>query len=397
MSDDARELLRAAQEAEVHGDRKRAAELLVLAADRYRESGREARAVSALKHALRLDPDRHDAQAELAQLEGASPPHEESPSRSVELVERRAQRAPPDADAWCSFCCRPSRDVGSLVSGPAGAFVCEGCAKDALSLLSSPGPEREAGREGLVATAQDDHGLADVPQAIPGAQSGDLADLPHQTEALQQLVRAVEQGKRRILLLGPSGSGKTALLLAIARRTKVGTMVPALHPEQWPSDGLLLIDGADGLDEAQWAQVTRALDQHPQPVVFALRGRSPEPTYFIITETAREPMPSSQSLVTATGGKLPLGIAEAADFVAALEAPGEDVLRALATHLLQGRVRDDLRAGLAESLAELASGSGRGAHELVALVRRVPPGAQRVDEPAGYRGRRKSKKKVEPR
>ncbi len=432
MSDEARELIRAAQEAEIAGDRKRAAELLVLAADRYRESGRTARAVAALKHALRLDPARRVAQAELAELEGteaeagsngpqpAMPPVLLSPPRQapavsdrerpVELVERGPTLAPPDAEAWCSFCCRPARDVGPLVAGPAGAFVCAGCAGDALEMLgpSSPNDESQAPREaaeavpeaavrgGLPSSPQDDHGLADFPRALPGAQSGDLADLPHQTEALSQLVRAVEQGNRRILLLGPSGSGKTALLRAIALRTKVGALVQALRPEKWPQRGLLLIDGADGLDDLQWAELARALDLHPDPVVLALRGRTPEPTYFILTETTREHLPSSQSLVTATGGKLPLGIAEAADYVAALEAPNDDVLCQLAKHLLAGRVREDLRDGLAQSLADLASSSGRGAHELVALVRRVPPGAQRVDEPGGYRGRRKTKKKVEP-
>ncbi len=162
MPDDVREYLRAAQQAEVRGDKPRAVELLEKAARLYTADGNPTRALSLLRHARRLDggtradlndevkrlewlPDdplsRAMAEPQLtamedavalapldAFLEGALP-------QPKALVERGPQVAAPGADAWCSFCCRPKAEVGELVAGPAGAFVCAGCIAEAGRLL----------------------------------------------------------------------------------------------------------------------------------------------------------------------------------------------------------------------------------------------------------------------
>jgi hypothetical protein len=392
MGDPVRELLRSAQEAEVRGDRPGAAELLARAAALTLAAGKQERAQSLLRHALRLDPSRRDLQA---QVERCGPPQQEAPAG---LVERGPTFADPSREAWCSFCCRPGKEVGQLVAGPAGAFVCRGCTGEARQLFGGPlseGVSGSARRTGKLSVDRNDAGPADRRSALPGAPGGELVTLRHQTQALDQLIRAVEQGRRRILLLGPAGSGKSALLRAIARK-KAGTLVLADGRDPWPEEGLLLVDGADGLGEERWAELTSALDVHPSAVLLALRGRAPEATYFIQAGDVREHLPSSQSLVTATGGKLPLGVAEATDFAAALEAAGTDPLAELAAHLLRESIPAEVRDALATSLAELAAASGRGAHELVALVRRVPPGAWRLDQPGGYRGRRKPRRKAGP-
>ena len=453
MSDEIRQYIRAAQEAEVRGERPQAAELLCKAARAYRSSGRYGRALSLLRHALRLDPSRGDVAEEIRRLEwlpdvslqGAlgeedgtkaasghrrgeadadadAGPEDLASSDDLELrraleplegndrglIERGPTLADASKDAWCSFCCRPAREVGQLVAGPAGAFVCASCTAEARRLLGSgEGPSVQAPsqaaageaqvapsswkRAGRLASDRDDAGLADTPEAVPGASGGQLATLTSQTRAIGELIRAIEQGRRRVLLLGPSGSGKSAMLRAIAQKS-AGVLVDAGSSSQWPRAGLLLLDGADGLDERGWVDLSRALDATKANVILALRGRTPEPTYFLITDDEeREPLPSSQSLVTATGGKLPLGVAEAVDFAASLEAPDHLALCELAQFLFTERMPEDLTEGLAQSLAEIAFGSGRGMHELVALVRRVPPGAWRLDAPGGYRGRRKSK------
>src|SRR5262249_2020594 len=57
------------------------------------------------------------------------------------LFERTPTLADPALEAWCSFCCRPSREVGALVAGPSQAYVCRGCGELAGSL-------REGARQG---------------------------------------------------------------------------------------------------------------------------------------------------------------------------------------------------------------------------------------------------------
>jgi len=47
--------------------------------------------------------------------------------------------ADPAQAAWCSFCCRPGQEVGSLVAGPAGAYICRGCVERAQALLGDAG------------------------------------------------------------------------------------------------------------------------------------------------------------------------------------------------------------------------------------------------------------------
>ncbi len=441
MSDEIRQYIRAAQEAEVRGEKQQAAELLCRAARDYRAQGRYGRALSMLRHALRLDPSRGDVAEEIrrlewlpdASLQGALGEQAQGPGEDAELqralepldagtpalLERGPTLADPSRDAWCSFCCRPQQEVGALVAGPAGAFVCAGCIAEARQLLggaaaSNGAPASTGGgdagvgtgtgtgtgtglgtvRAGRPAADRDDAGLADRPERVPGASGGVLATLTSQTRAIDQLVRAIGQGRRRVLLLGPSGSGKSAMLRAISQRS-AGALVDAGSPDTWPAQGLLLLDGADGLEEREWARLSRALDATQAAVILALRGRTPEPTYFLITEDdQKEPLPSSQSLVTATGGKLTLGVAEAVDFVASLEAPDRQALCELAQFLFSEKMPEELAGGLAESLAEMAHGSGRGLHELVALVRRVPPGVWRLDSPGGFRGRRKSKPKA---
>jgi hypothetical protein len=65
------------------------------------------------------------------------PPEPETlPGLDRALLERTPTLADPGLEAWCSFCCRPSREVGALVAGPAQAYVCRGCVELAASLLS---------------------------------------------------------------------------------------------------------------------------------------------------------------------------------------------------------------------------------------------------------------------
>jgi len=120
VPDDVRQLVMSAQAAERVGDLHLAQEMLEQAARACEVAGRGARAIQLRRHARRL--------AETLPGE---------PSRPF------PERAPVLADAshaaWCSFCCRPGTEVGSLVAGPVGAFICGGCNEKAGALLAEAG------------------------------------------------------------------------------------------------------------------------------------------------------------------------------------------------------------------------------------------------------------------
>jgi ClpX C4-type zinc finger len=171
-----RELLQSAQAAEREGDLEQAGALLEQAARLYEETGHPARAAQMRRHVERLGlgtegsegPGTHEAIAggDSSQLHEARPVASEPVERArFEDEERRAvsspldtevsdsssgpgrtlvERAPalaePGLEAWCSFCCRPSREVGRLVAGPAQAFICGSCTELAATLLSGKSP-----------------------------------------------------------------------------------------------------------------------------------------------------------------------------------------------------------------------------------------------------------------
>ncbi|MCI0668873.1 MAG: ClpX C4-type zinc finger protein [Myxococcaceae bacterium] len=181
MTSEIRELLQRAQEAELQGDVSGAVDLLQRAADLHEDAGNLGRALKVLRHALRLDEQRDDVAQRVRRLEARMPPELEvvqphgadeevlpelEPSEALEsaarealahlegrgrglaaeegapeapetraMIERGPSLADPALEAWCSFCCRPGREVGRLVAGPAGAFVCAACVDTAARLL----------------------------------------------------------------------------------------------------------------------------------------------------------------------------------------------------------------------------------------------------------------------
>lgn len=129
MASDVREYLRAAQAAEIQGDNARAAELLRTAATAYQQAGNSPRAEQMLRHAQRLDARPSSP--------GGRPDSPPQASRAVDprFAERGPTLADPALAAWCSFCCRPGREVGALVAGAAGAYICAGCLAHARRLI----------------------------------------------------------------------------------------------------------------------------------------------------------------------------------------------------------------------------------------------------------------------
>ena len=352
MASEIRALLGAAQSAEVKGDTVEAARLLREAAAFYRDRKLVTRAMQMLRHARRLEGHQDPgppldgfAPRELVtgedDFDGPTGEHDWSNDTESadfgfgdDLLETSAGRdevlrpptapreferilclADPALDAWCSFCCRPTREVGALTSGPAGAYICAACTGRSGELLGG--------------AAQVEPVTAARIHTLFGAQKA----------ALETYLR---RQPRMALVIGPEGAGKSELVRAIAVSTKV-TVFDSAPP-----------------------------DENTQgPAVIAIRGSLPTAALVLEGAHGSEPVYDTDSLVTASG--LPKSLLSKVDAVFTLPALGADELHALATTLLGAR-GISLPGKTIDQLAQLAVKSGRSAHELVALVARIPPG-----------------------
>ncbi|HET9452409.1 MAG TPA: ClpX C4-type zinc finger protein, partial [Aggregicoccus sp.] len=178
----------------------------------------------ALEGAAALLPEEGDA-GQLEQVlhssAGLLPELDAAPrARAQRLVERGPSRAAPELAAWCSFCCRPAAEVGALVAGPAGAFICVGCARESTALL----------------------GAVPVPHAPPREPVPAPLPLVGQEAAQELLERALSQGARRILVLGPEGSGKSTWMRALVAAGRAVPGDPARLETPAPGNVLVLED-----------------------------------------------------------------------------------------------------------------------------------------------------------
>ncbi len=321
----------AAQQAETRGDRPEATRLLRSAADWYQHRNLSTRAQQMLRQARRvageaveLAADERLGFGDELEEDGPVPKYElpeglvdrllDEPSRP--LVEQRGPAAAdPALDAWCSFCCRPKSEVGALVAGPAGAFICAGCVGRSAQLV----------------------GAAPTGRCEAGAAADAL--LPTQRRALERVRR---RKPRFVLVIGVEGSGKSTLLKHLR------------------DDGL-----------ATYRVDERSAIERGDAMVVEVRATPPTPALVLCGPDGEEPIYDTQSLAAVVD--LPFETLARVDAVLVLPPPTEAELRGLAQALLAAK-----GAVLAESaidaLARLAFASGRGVRELVALVARVPAG-----------------------
>ena len=386
MADEVREYVRAAQAAEIKGDKAQAVELLRKAATLYRNQGNAPRALQMLRHARRLDGDSEELRNELARMEWiperpmATAAGEEADAEKAvsmldvyastpQLIERGPTRADPALAAWCSFCCRPKTEVGDLVAGPAGAFICATCVGESQRLLGIA----PAGPPAIETVA---------PAAAPSP-----TEFVGQAEAVALLDAAWEAGARVALLLGPAGTGKTTYLAHLAARGRGFLVTELAQLASAPPDQRLLID----LDaSANGADLLAAVGE--RPALVAARAERLDPSLALSGDEAELPVYSSQALIAATGGRLPVGLAERVQGVAAFRALTAPELEEIARQHLSRRASElDLSDELVVALARAAADSPRQGHELKSLVERIPPGSWNVKAPPA---KKKSRKKA---
>ncbi|MCY1077572.1 ClpX C4-type zinc finger protein [Archangium lansingense] len=465
MAENVRDVIRAAQAAELGGDKPRAIELLRLAVDLCRRSGNKPRAEQLLRYILRLDPSRKEVEEELRLLEREEPPPppsapepdeapepgvfvlEEDTSSSLQealreaelsmdrrtrpvalavevmrsavlgvpvpgkeekappvtearkedphpgplpkgegvaaegegaFIERGPTRADPSLDAWCSFCCRPRSEVGALVAGPSGAFICSACIGESGALLG-----------GVAAVAPASRGSASAP---PRPVSVELVGQALAREALE---RGLEAGVRRVLLLGPEGAGKSTWMRGFVEQGR-GVIVTPDSLDRAPVDSVLLVEDVDRLPPAEQAALSTFLVRHPAcTVLMTARGGLVASGLVLVSDSGRVPIPSTAALSEAVRGTLPVVLLEQVQMLVAFSAPSVEDLVEIARRQLASREDYRLSDEVLTALATEAARSPRSGHELQALLARVPPGSWRLEvkkkgkaKPA-RRGRRK--------
>jgi len=387
-----RELLQSAQAAEREGDLARASALLEQAARIYESTGHAARAAQMRRHVERLGPA---ADSGMGGVEEPAPRGLGGPTEAADpgalpgldrpLMERTPTLADPTLEAWCSFCCRPLREVGALVAGPSHAYVCRACVELATTLLEGaprgvdPGaPSREEVDISLPTTRRlraSDSGrgvsfqvqdrtaspgaLPATRRDAPGGGAVQVEPLPTQVEAVTRIEAALAAGHARVLLVGAAGSGKSTWLRTWAGRG-LGTAWDGILPI--PEHGPLLVDDVDRLESAARRQLARVLPA--RPVVLALDATLPEPEQQVGGRRVHAP----EQVESLAGTWLPGTVLDGLT-LECFRAPGEDELRLLAE---RWRAPDGSPAqpdALEEAL-RLAVRSGRAAHALHALLLR---------------------------
>ena len=122
----------------------------------------------------------------------------------------------------CSFCGKPQEQVGRLISGPNGAYICDHCVDICIEIIE------EESYNGAQKSAQEEINLlkpeelkAFLDEYVIGQEQAkkvlSVAVYNHYKRVLAGNDLGVELQKSNVLLLGPTGSGKTLLAQTLAR------------------------------------------------------------------------------------------------------------------------------------------------------------------------------------
>jgi hypothetical protein len=326
--------------------------------------------------------------------EPALPPElaREAASSAPSLFDRGPTRADPALDAWCSFCCRPRVEVGEMVAGPTGSFICAACVGESQSLLGLGSSEPAAARPAPARRKEE-----------PGT-----LELVGQHEARALLARGLEAGARRLLVIGPEGCGKSVWFQHLVSQ-EAGTLVTVDSLEQGAGGSLLLVEDVDRLSPELQARLSSFLARHPErTVLMSARGGTTVPGFQLHGAAGSLPMFTSFELFRVLREAVPLALIDQIQLVIPLHDPSEAEFVEIARRRLAARGSEaTLSDEVLATFAAAAARSPRAGHELTAMLGRVLSGSWSLHaagkdagdkapadkelgaKPPGRRGRRK--------
>lgn len=274
------------------------------------------------------------------------------------LFDRGPTRADPAVDAWCSFCCRPSQEVGELVAGPTGSFICATCVIESRGLLSlednTPVRPRSSRRRD---------------------EQGEAVRLIGQESARALLEQALQAGARRLLVIGPEGTGKTVWFRELDREGR-GTLSTLDTLEQGGGGAVVLIEDVERLLMEDWTRLGSFLARYPErTVLMSARGTLEAPSLVLNGASGSLPVFTTSAMSHAILDALPLELLEQVQVAIPLQVPTEAEFIEIARRrlALRGPELSLSDEGLAAFASEAAR-SPRAGHELNALLTRVLAG-----------------------
>jgi hypothetical protein len=320
----------------------------------------------ALEWARDVEPILADAEA-MSLQESAAPPElaQESASSEPSMFDRGPTRADPALDAWCSFCCRPRSEVGEMVAGPTGSFICAACVGESQTLLGLERAEPSA-----------------RPKPARRREEPGALELVGQQEARSLLTRGLEAGARRLLVIGPEGSGKSVWFQQMVSQ-ELGTLVTVDVLEQGAGGSVLLVEDVDRLSPELQARLTAFLARHPErTVLMSARGGPDVPSFLMHGAAGSLPMFTSFELFRALREAVPVALLDQIQLVIPMQQPSQADFIEIARRRLAARgsevtLSDDV-------LAALAAAAGRWprlGHELTAMLGRVLSGSWTLHAP----------------
>lgn len=128
-----------------------------------------------------------------------------------------------DNKVRCSFCGKPQDQVGRLIAGPNGAYICDECVDICAEIIDEEAFENEGAGEikEEINLLKPEELKAFLNEYVIGQEQAkkvlSVAVYNHYKRVLAGNDLGVELQKSNIMMLGPTGSGKTLLAQTLAR------------------------------------------------------------------------------------------------------------------------------------------------------------------------------------